>query len=189
MKDDIKIQINSKEALERLIGADPEGKFSLELRDNVANWFTEVYFKNLLDKETLGVTADVKKKLEAVKKEIVDSFVVDMKKDPNRYYGDLVPELKDTTKNLIEMHISKCINKQLQEAVGQAYEKVLPRFEIMLKDKLEKQVSFLVEALVREQVTKQLASTINHLQTLSGWAAMELKTHKKEDDRNINLHL
>jgi len=87
MKSDVKIQINSLEALERLLGKDPE--FEMEIRRNVGN----VFLKNLIGTD----------KIPDAIKNTVNTMFVESVKSGYSYIDVLTPEAKSLIKKEFEL--------------------------------------------------------------------------------------
>ncbi len=66
MRHDVKLQINSKEALERLIGGDSQ--LEIELRNSIVQEFAEKYLKAVANSEVID------SKLEKLKNGLIEQF-------------------------------------------------------------------------------------------------------------------
>ena len=170
--------------MERLIGENDE--YLVEVRDNVAKWFSEKYFKTLIDNGVFKVTADIKAELEAAKKKALEEALTEMKR--NGWGGSSgVTTLKPEIVKLIEDAVLKAVDATLIKAVGDAHTKLIARVEKMMESNVKTYIEQKAGAIIRETVVPMLSEYTKHLQDMTAWYKNEVKTSK--EGRNISLSL
>lgn len=154
-QNEVKIQINSLAALERLIGGDSQLEF--EIRNSVADNFASKYFKSVVDvklRKALDdkVTKEVKEhfknplwpsevRLSGKGKEAIDDYVKDLVKkgviaqvkdsfiieEVNKATRDLVDNFKDQISSKVEVVFEEVLKAELQQRIQQVFSGVTSR--------------------------------------------------------------
>jgi hypothetical protein len=182
----IKLQINSKEAIERLIGTDDT--FAVEVRDNVAKWLSETYFANIIKNGAWGITAEVQKRIDTALAKAVEDTLANIKKErPNYYQPEVaVLTLKPEITNLIKDSVKAHIETLVREACDSAKLSVTAKVTSAVETSINKYVKDLVKSMVQEQITTQLQEIMKHLTSMAAYYKSEAASNK---ERKIDLHL
>jgi 6-pyruvoyl-tetrahydropterin synthase len=135
-----KIQINSLEALERLIGNDNE--LEIEIRKNIVYDFSKKHLKGVADEEFIT------KLTESLTNQVREEYFIQIK---NTWSNKVDFYLNDTLKNLIRTEIANLINRQVKDMIRKQIEEKTQLENIskwiteelapnLLKEKLDKLV-------------------------------------------------
>lgn len=138
----MKIQINSLEALERMIGGDNEMEF--EIRQSVAEAFAKKYLKGLA---TVFMQNGVPK---AMKKIIEDEYFAYVR---NRVY-QVKPEYKDALK----VQVGTMIRKEMEAIVKEKMEN--PEMNIFITNQIERQVNHTISGMTEELIQQKASDLI-----------------------------
>lgn len=141
------LQINSLEALERLIGGD--SKVEIELRNSVVQKFAEKHLKPLANSDAFD---DVKRHIII---EAEDLLAKEVGKFTKSWTGKIEnikfkPEIQDK----ITSETYKLVNEKIREAVDNA----VKRFEDEnnIKKKIDTSIAYFTEKLIQERVCQKL---------------------------------
>lgn len=109
----IKIQLNSLEALERLIGGDSE--LEIDIRNSVAQAFAKKHLKRIISEEMLDkIKNDVDRELRD------DLFNKDV---PGKswLYGTIKNDLKREIKKAVESEVKSIIHDEIRDAMDKEF--------------------------------------------------------------------
>ena len=139
----MKIQINSLEALERLIGDDKEMEISV--KQSILNEFAKKYLKSIANSEAM---ADLKRD---VLKELKETGFYGLlkKTDSSMFYGKstlLTSEAKDLIKKRVKDEIDNLISEQVDEVRSLLVQDINDRLNLM---------SLSVSQGIREEIQKE----------------------------------
>lgn len=137
------IQINSLEALERLIGGDEETL--IDIRNSVVQEFTKKHLKSLLTDEMV----------DSIKKSILDELKGDyfVKYSNNHYYLDeLRPGIAAAIKNEVKPLIREEIEKLVKESLN--VEKISNDLNFAIKEAVNKIESSITDRQLNNRLDK-----------------------------------
>ena len=151
----IKIQINSLEALERLIGNDNE--LEIEIRNSVVQNFTKKYLKDLAKTELVANIA------KAVQNEIKSEFFEDIKtgswnSTTTVFKKELLEKVKEDLKYTAKKELSSVVSEIIEEQ--KVYDTIKTKLdstvewitEQLAPQRIESRVEKLVEARLKEKL-------------------------------------
>jgi translation elongation factor EF-4 len=151
----VKIQINSLEALERLIGNDTE--LEIEIRNSVVQNFTKQHLKDLANSEMM------KKFSVSIQNEVKSSFFDEIKNGNYSYNTTTIfkKEFTEMIRQQLKIKASEELKDIVSELVGEqkAYDKINAQVEStvewianqLTQKKLEERVERMVEARIKEK--------------------------------------
>ena len=142
-----KIQINSLDALERLIGGDTE--LEIEVRNSVIQKFAEKHLKPLANSSAF------KKIEDQLRKDAADQLSGDIatfKRDWQGYVSDikLRPEIKDE----MSRQVRTMIDDKIREAVTEAVTFWANEKEV--EDRITKRMAYYTDELIKDEVRKRI---------------------------------
>jgi hypothetical protein len=150
-----KIQINSLEALERLIGNDNE--LEIEIRNSVVQNFTKRYLKDLAK---TGLVANIAK---AVQSEIKSEFFEDIKTGSwnittTVFKKEILEKVKEELKYTAKQELSSVVSEIVEEQ--KVYDTIKTKLdstvewitEQLAPQRLESRIEKLVEARLKEKL-------------------------------------
>lgn len=146
----MKIQINSLEALERLIGGD--SSVEIDIRQSVVEAFTRKHLKSIANQSF------VEKISTALKKELEEEFVKEVKNGN----WNTTPYLTDKTKELLDKNISFRYQDAISTAVSDYFNKsdlaktIEEKSEWVAKHLTEKVLNDRFDAQVDLEIKKRL---------------------------------
>ena len=139
----VTIQINSVEALERLIGNDTE--LEIQLRNSVVQEFTNRHLKKLATLDLMNNAS------QAVQQELKDHFFTEIKN--SSYYSptlafkpEILAKLKNSLKDSAEEDLKKLVSQVIDET--NSYETV--------KKQLEETTDWIIKQLGPEKLAKMI---------------------------------
>jgi len=141
-----KIQINSLEALERLIGNDNE--LEIEIRNSVVQNFSKKYLKNIADEEIL------KNEVNAIKKYTSEEFFTKTREN----YRD-VYQFKPEVLEKIKSDINYSIRIQFAEIISDLIKK--RNIANKLEEELNKASDFIVNELTSSTIEDRLNKLVD----------------------------
>lgn len=143
------LQINSKDALERLIGGDTA--VEVEIRNNIVQDFTNKYLKGLMNSSTIQNIVgryhqDIRK---SVQEEVEKNFG-----KPNAFYSsvELNPEIKAAIKKEIENNFSALVDKAVKEKFSD--------IEKHIQQSVNLAVDYQIGVKVRELVKQKIEAAL-----------------------------
>ena len=145
--DGVKIQINSLEALERLIGGDTS--MEVELRASIVQDFAKRHLKSIAADEVAKVEVGLK---EQITKEY-SAAVTRATKWPQNFI------LTDDLKRRIEQSINKIVGDYALSYIGTIV--LTPSFIHTIQEKVDNTVTALVEKLIRDTVSTRVKDAFN----------------------------
>lgn len=148
MSSGIKIQINSLEALERLIGGDTS--IEMQIRSSIVQEFTKKHLKSLATTDLINNLGS------AVKKEIIDTFFTEIKGSgwsPNYY------SLNDRAKDILKKECDWAVDGAFRELIQQEIGAHKTREEI--KKHLEYQSDYIVNELSKSNLQARLDKMVD----------------------------
>jgi hypothetical protein len=137
----VKIQINSLEALERLIGGDTQ--LEIDIRQSIVQEFSKKYLKNVATEEV------VRNAKHATQKDVEDTFFDIVR---NGYRNDLV--LKPEIREKLMGDLRSSVNTALRQLIEEVIEEVKVKEKI--KEKLELAAKWVIDDLSKETLEKRL---------------------------------
>ena len=156
----MKIQINSLDALERLIGGDSE--VEIEIRNSIVQEFTKKYLKSVAEKVLESEVAVFTKGIKATFQQQAQDAIGEMK-NPGYYSQTFVPN--ETFKKAISEQVQYQVDRQISAAID-------ARFTEVAKNGIEQQIDYrikrlmadsfgrIIEEKLKEAMTSKLASVI-----------------------------
>jgi hypothetical protein len=147
----ITIQINSREALERLIGND--NAVEIDIRNSVVQKFAERHLKPLANCEPITSTLKkIKDSIDAYVVQKVESEIATFKKD---YWGN-VSEIKLNPSLQVEIDLQ--IRLKTDTFVFDAVQTAVKKWEDEMKinERIEKRVAYFTEEYIRDEVKKRI---------------------------------
>lgn len=143
----IKIQLNSLEALERLIGGDSELEF--ELRNKIVQDFSRRHLKSLVN----AAGEDMQRAVYG----IFDTYIKEHAQSLHKgWNGRYQIELKDDVKNAIAAEFQTKVNNFIQETANKFFEGegLESKIQAAIDRKLEAGIKDLVNQKVNEKLQK-----------------------------------
>lgn len=155
---DVKIQLNSLEALERLIGGD--SALEVEIRNSVVQNFATKHLKPLANSEPL------KDIFNQIKAEILRQITKQCEKEictikESAYYGyqkcnielnpTITSKIKEAIQTLFDSTVKQTINYAIEKYLDKEYleQEINRRFEYYTKDVIDRKVREKIEELKR----------------------------------------
>ena len=187
MSSDVKIQINSADALMRLLGDQTE--VQMMVRDNIANEFVTNHIKPLLsDAKYTQFKTEVEKKLDKAR----DDIVKDILQKPNPWGDDAAAAiLSEKIKAQIKEEVDKNIKALLKEYGETKYLELQIKIISLFSQnqaKIELYIQKQITAIISSQVEASLKEMVEHLVEMSAHYKEQTK-ERKLGDRNISLQL
>jgi len=139
-----KIQINSLEALERLIGGDTD--LELELRNNIVQEFTKKYLKGIVEQENGKITTainDIRREANATFREVATRQVATVKTEWGRTTYTIQPSVVEDMKTRVRDSVRDIVRE-------------------LVKEEMEKQKD-LLEGYVSKSMTVNIQDTVNKM--------------------------
>ncbi len=140
----IKLQINSKAALERLIGGDTE--LEMEIRNNIVQEFTNKRLKGLIDVE--------------LEKRVIDESLDKLFSDYKTAYGHggvrLTKDQKIVIADLIEQTIKDLVKSEIEDFFIKS-----ERIKKLLEDSIEYSIWNTVEKIVKVKLKESLTEALH----------------------------
>lgn len=186
--DHVKIQINSGEALARLLGEDPA--FKVEFKDRVLDALLENHIRPLFGADAFN---EIKQKADNAIKKIRDDFVADHVTKTSSYTADksLKPEInkmiREQTMAAITTEV-QCALTDERERIQKAINELFTRNEKALETFITKKI----DAKITEVLSDRLNVMTSHLADLSKYYADELRKQREKENnetRKITLEL
>jgi phosphoribosylformylglycinamidine (FGAM) synthase PurS component len=147
------LQINSLEALERLIGGDTETE--IEIRNSVVQKFAEKHLKPIVN--SAPITDVIRRIKDHAYKHIQETCANEIATFKSSYGGSaydikLRPEIELTIKNKVQDSISKIISEKVKAAFDEYYTeaRITKRINLLMDDN--------INALVNEKVKEKIDS-------------------------------
>jgi F420-0:gamma-glutamyl ligase-like protein len=141
----VKIQINSREALERLIGGDSE--LEVELRNSVVQDFSNRHLKSI----ATVMVGRIESAAQQAVKEVAEKQIGFLNYDIGRTYFKLKPEVKTA----IENEVANLIQEETRK-VAEAFDA-----EGIIKKMVEDRLNAVFKEQVANEVRKQLTEISN----------------------------
>jgi len=141
-----KIQINSLEALERLIGNDNE--LEIEIRNSIVANFTKKYLKDLAKSDLMTDTA------KAIQEEIKTEFFETLKegyRTKTVFKDDLLSEFREKLRYTAQKELSAVVSELVNEY----------KVEATIKAKLDSTVDWITEQLGHIELEKRLEKLVD----------------------------
>lgn len=146
------LQINSLDALERLIGGDAE--VEVELRNNIAAKFAEKHLKQLANSpEVMSALTRTEQALRTLVQDQVTRSIATIK--DNGYYGVKIENLRPEIKTLIDASVQTSIDSVVGAAVRAAVDK------LATQELLEKRITREAATQLNDRVTSAVKKRID----------------------------
>ncbi len=153
----MKIQINSLEALERLIGNNTD--VEIEIRNNIVQEFTKKHLKalvndSLINKTVSEVNAELQKTINSKLEESIATI------SRNGYYNTVVtlkPEIIDKVKDFVR----DTIDTEIQQAVDVAMKTW--KMDSNIEDRVNKKFAYYTDEHVKQVVRQKLSDVASKL--------------------------
>ncbi len=140
----IKLQINSKDALERLIGGDTQ--LEMEIRNNIVQEFTNKRLKGLINVE--------------LEKRVIDESLDKLFSDYKTAYGHggvrLTKDQKIVIADLIEQTIKDLVKSEIEDFFIKS-----ERIKKLLEDSIEYSIWNTVEKIVKVKLKESLTEALH----------------------------
>lgn len=146
-----KIQINSLQALERLIGGDTE--LELEMRKSIANEFAGKYLKTLFHDRLIEAAANT------INAEVTRKFLtVESVKDSKSWHST-VTVLNTEGKSIIEKETQRQVNNFIREEVNRLFD--VDALRTKLKQAIEDAADKIANEVVSSNISKRVDDLAN----------------------------
>lgn len=148
------IQINSREALERLLGGDEQ--LHITARNSIVQDFTRKYLKSLVSLEVVqNEVVKLRKDLDVIVRDKITEAIGTFKKG---HYGDIT-EVKLLPE--IEQHLKRCVDSHIYELIRNIVEEKIKSMNIekMINSTVEASVGFRIRDGVKKRLD-EIAKTI-----------------------------
>lgn len=150
----MKIQINSLDALERLIGGDSE--VEIEIRNSIVQEFTKKYLKSVAEKVLDSEVAVFTKGIKATFQQQAQDAIGEMK-NPGFYSQTFTPT--ENFKRVIKEEANKAVSKEITSVID-------ARITEMVKQGIEEQIDYnRVKMLVAERFGRGIESKLKDAMT------------------------
>lgn len=152
-----KIQINSLEALERLIGNDNE--LEMEIRNNIVQEFAKKHFKSLVNEPAFYET--INKCKESLKSEVdlkITESIGEIKQDS--YWSKSIV-LKPEIKSKIDITVATQLSNEIAMAVQNAITQIKTNEDI--ESRIKKQIDYYVNDYIVRCVKEKLSEAISKI--------------------------
>lgn len=148
----MKLQLNSKEALDRLIGGDSE--LEMHIRNNIVQEFTKKHLKALT--ETDLMKQSIKDITNAIERETTQYF--------GEYKGNWNRELqlKQEIKDMINNHISYWVENQIGKKVREEVDKVI-NLDVRIEKAVQSKIDYINSNYFNDQVNKEVERRIKQI--------------------------
>jgi phenylpyruvate tautomerase PptA (4-oxalocrotonate tautomerase family) len=149
------IVINSREALERLIGGDTE--LEVSLRQSVAEDFAKRYLKGLVNTDLMQrAKAEVEATLQMLRNLVVDESRVALQAFVTiaGWGGKWV--LADSVKQSIREEAKQRVADEVHKAIAEAVEAKLANLNVIIDDEILRKVRYEVREEVKQALKKNL---------------------------------
>lgn len=143
----VKIQINSLEALERLIGGD--SSIELDIRNSIVQEFTRKHLKALANEEVVKNTG------KAISEEIMNEFFTKSGTNSWNTYYVLNEKGKDVLKSTVEREFSNMIRDIVKENLN------IDKTRAEIDELLKKQSFYISAELTNSNLEDRLNSMVN----------------------------
>jgi len=157
----VKLQINSKEALERLIGGDSD--LEVELRNSVVQEFANRHLKGLAmvynEAHFKALTDTVYKEMKAKIQEEYGLRIVTEKGPYSYSTPKQVVQLKDETK----AQLRNLIETETMSQVGIISKRIVDNLLPTIMETVEKQVNVVVDRLTKDEVKRQVDKKVKQI--------------------------
>lgn len=147
-----KIQINSLEALERLIGNDTE--LEIQIRNNIVQEFAKKHLKSIANETTFQIEiATFKRKLQEEFDKKLEESIATVK----RYYSSGGIE-KVTLHSDVKAAIDKQVRERIDGQISEAVEGGIKHWEqdAKIEDRVQKRMDYYVTQYINQEVKKRL---------------------------------
>ena len=149
----IKIQLNSKEALDRLIGGDSE--IELTLRNNIVQEFAKTHLKSLVNDEVISKSINkVKSDLEL---QILNEFY---DKERVNYYTDKF-KLKETVKEKFKIELNTIFSELIRESVNSFREELNKKLTEVSDDMFNRIKNSQYDDIINSKVKMKLKEIVD----------------------------
>lgn len=148
-----KIQINSKEALERLIGNDSE--LEVELRNSIVQEFSKKYLKSVVlepkfQRFIIDTAENLNKALQTEIQSKIGEIVVD-------FYGKAkLIRLNDATKAIMQEKADEHVSKLVSESIQSAINKYLGESHEHINTHIENRISYYVNEYINVLIKQKM---------------------------------
>jgi len=181
----VKLQINSSEALERLLGTDPD--LPVTLKDRVVERLVNDHLRPLLTDEWHNkVIQEIKATTDRIKSEYVAKVLFDV-----NWGASFV--LSDKIKKQIDEYIATSLNEMLAHKIAAERKEIEARLDKLLK-KNKSNIENYIQATLNDSMSnvmnQQLTEVTKHMTELSKYYASEKAAlDAGEKPRKITLEL
>lgn len=153
----MKIQINSKEAFDRLVNGDPE--MEIHIKNAIIQDFAKTYLKSVANSEvTMNLQLAV---LQEVKEELAKNYITRSTKYAREYIDakdELKEKIRDEVSNTLNDIIVEEVKKQMKDVQSLVNRRMLYSKEYiedkMTKGGLDAIIHQHVQTVIREQLSK-----------------------------------
>ncbi len=159
MKNSTTLQINSLDALERLLGGDTE--LEVSMRQGVASAFAVRYLTGVITPEMQkAVTDEVAQRTQAALIETCGKFGAFARRNGIRF--DLHPSFIDG----IKAETVKAVDARVQELVTGAIKAAVERYESTVEREVNRSVSVRLEAVIERRVKEKFEEALRKIATV-----------------------
>lgn len=132
----VKIQINSLEALERLIGEDKE--LEIVVKESIINEFAKNHLKAVINNEFLkDLKCEIMKDLKKT------DYLGILKSEKKDYFGNKVLYLSDKTAKLVK----SCVLNEVDQIIRETTDEVREELNSMVRERLQSTAASVVNSI------------------------------------------
>lgn len=148
-----KIQINSLEALERLIGNDTE--LEMELRSTIVQEFSKKFLKSVANEILDRERGNFEREIKDYSREVLGSYVRDPQCSWKQKYvlaGDLQLEIQTMARNSFAAFANEKIQELIVQETDKAYQKIIDAID----DRLDTKINAFIETRLNDMFNEEL---------------------------------
>lgn len=142
---EMKIQINTLEALERLIGGDTQ--LEMDIRQNIVEAFTKKHLKSLVNSEVIKQSSKI------MQDEIEKIF-----QNSSRYGQVISDKYKEILSNYIKQEIQKFVNLEIRKVVDEVVSNEVT--EEIIQYKIESFLNAHIKNVIRQEMADKLINVL-----------------------------
>lgn len=158
----MKIQINSLQALERLIGGDTE--LEIEARNNIVQDFSKKHLKPLLTSASQQIINDL---LSDTKKHIADTVGEELgfvtKTSGEGYYKKTIITLNDVQKEFLNRLVTEYVSKELSDVYYKVVENRIAYYKTQIEQTVDHHMAKYTDKMVQDAIQKRVEETLKNI--------------------------
>ncbi len=158
-----KIQINSLEALERLIGNDNE--LEMEIRNSIVQEFTKKHLKVIANENVNRHISDFNRGIQDYARDLLGKYVNDPQASWRRTYI-INNEVEQTIKAVSRNEAAKLINAEILKLIEAETNNAVEKIKALIDER----VDHLTSAYIQEKVNERLQKIKDQLSNSDDWS-------------------